>query len=149
MLDDDLLTGHGDGAFGERHRRDHGQELGCQANGQRNRKQQRLKRIAVACNADDNQKENEKKNRSREELAEIPQAFDRRLSLRGVRRGELQYRQRQSVAPVATTSAVAVPLTTDVPRKTMLRASALVEAGSPVASFSAGSDSPVNDACRT
>ena len=75
MLDDDLLMRHGDGAFRKRHRRNHGQELRCQADCQRNRKQQRLKRIAVACDADDNQKENEKENRSRQELAEISQAF--------------------------------------------------------------------------
>src|SRR5208337_3977132 len=74
MLDDDLYVGHGDGAFGKRHRRNHGQELRCQANCQRNREHQRLKRIAVACNADDNQEENEKEDRSRQELAEISQA---------------------------------------------------------------------------
>ena len=75
MLDDDLLAGHGDGALGKRHRRNHGQELGRQANRQRNGKHQRLKRIAVARNADDNQEENEEEDRSREELAEIPQAL--------------------------------------------------------------------------
>ncbi len=53
--------------------------------------------------------------------------------------------------PVATTTAVAVPLTTDVPRKTVLRASAAWRApgGRSPASFSTGSDSPVRAASWT
>src|SRR5208337_5068120 len=75
MLDDDLLPGHSDGAFRKRHRRNHGQELGCQANRQRHRKHQRLQRIAVTYDADDKQEENEEEDRSRNELAEISQAL--------------------------------------------------------------------------
>src|SRR5206468_2729399 len=53
--------------------------------------------------------------------------------------------------PAATTSAVAVPLTTDVPRKTTLRASAGCRGAISMsaASFSAGIDSPVSAACWT
>ncbi len=54
---------------------------------------------------------------------------------------------KEVLAPVATTSALAVPLTTEVPRKTMFSASGLVETSSPRACFSTGSDSPVNAAC--
>jgi len=74
MLDDDLLMGHSDGAFRKRHRRNHEQELRCQANCQCNCKQQRLKRIAVARNANDNEEENEEDDRPRQELAEVFQA---------------------------------------------------------------------------
>ena len=52
------------------------------------------------------------------------------------------------LAPVATTRALAVPLTTEVPKKTMFSASGLLETSSPLACFSTGSDSPVNAACR-
>jgi hypothetical protein len=53
--------------------------------------------------------------------------------------------------PVATTTACAVPLTTDVPRNTRFRASASWRGGAArsLASFSAGIDSPVSAACCT
>ncbi len=74
MLDDDLFARHGDGALGERHRGDHGQEFRGQADGQRNCKQQGLKRIAMADNANGDQKEHKEKDRSREQAADTPQA---------------------------------------------------------------------------
>src|SRR5271157_5811438 len=75
MLDDDLLTRHGDSAFRKGHRGNHGQEFRRQTNGQRDREEQRLKDITVACDADDHQEENEKENRARQEMTEISQAL--------------------------------------------------------------------------
>jgi hypothetical protein len=49
--------------------------------------------------------------------------------------------------PVAVTTASAVPLTTEVPRKTIFDAFADLEGPSAVAVFSAGADSPVSEAC--
>ena len=93
---------------------DHRQEFRRQADRQRNCKQQRLKRIAVAHDAHDNQKQHEEENRSREELAEFSHATIESGLFRPGRETGRDVAEGCSSAG-RTTSAVAVPLTTEVP----------------------------------
>ena len=122
----------------QRHRRDHGQELGRQPDRKGHREEQRLERGPVHRDARRENHEDEDEHRARDEQPEVAQAA---LELR---LGSARLEPRDDVAelrevPVAMTRAVAVPLTIDVPSQTSPAGSPL---GQPVR-FSAGNDSPV------
>jgi hypothetical protein len=123
MLDDHLLSRHVRRPAGEGDRADHGQELGRQADRERHRKEQRLEECVVQERASQEHEEDEEKHRARDEEREPPgSSLELRLGRpRRQARGDVA---KVVAGPVATTSAVAVPLTIDVPRKTTLRASA-------------------------
>ena len=100
----------------------------------------------MAKNAGDNQEDNQEEDGARNELAEISQALIEGGLFRMCGEASCIYRQRPSERRSPRPLRWPFRSPTEVPRKTMLRASALVEAGSPVASFSHGSDSPVSAA---
>ena len=117
-----LLARHAHRALRERDRGDHRQELGRQADGERDGEEQRLERRR-GCSAMLTTRMNSTSDddRPQDQEAEAPQcrARTRSRAARAARRAAMS--PNRVAAPVAITSACAVPLTTEVPRNTMRR----------------------------
>ena len=113
---------HARRALRQRHRRDHRQELGRQADGERDGEEQRLER--GRCIARLAARMNRTSTKTVRVMSSPKCRRPRSNSVSGARAASRAAMSPNWVArPVATTRAVAVPLTTDVPSQTVPRAS--------------------------
>ena len=123
LLDDDLLPRHAHRPAGQRHRDDHGQQLGREPDRQRHREEERLQQIAPEQRVDEEHEQHQEDDDLQDQEPE-PARAALELGLRGrARRGCAATWPNSVAGPVATTTATPSPLTTEVPRKTAVTAS--------------------------
>ena len=114
MLDDHFVADHLHGAARKRDGDDHRQEFGRQSDRQGDRKQQRFERVAPQRDVGQKHQQHQKHDRLQDQQAEAARAAVE-LGFRGRSTSRAAISPNRVAPPVATTIAVAVPLTTEVP----------------------------------
>ena len=119
-LDDHLLAAHGHRALRQADRHDHRQHLGRQPHGHREREEERLAPVALGEPVDDEDQRHHHQHEAQHQPREPGDALVEGRLRRLLRRATGPCRPGRSLCPVATTTAVAEPLSTLVPRNAML-----------------------------
>ena len=146
-FDHHALFGHAQRAARQRHRHDHRQQLRRQTDGKRDRKQEGFEHRAAEREMRQQHEQHEEDGQPQDQQAKrwIPRS--KRSAAAAGKRGR---DAAEAVAlPVATTSIVASPLTTEVPANNALNASGGVVASQGPGYLSTGKGSPVISASLT